>query len=174
MDPRYLQKFFEQSLKRDNLDGVAHLVNYSERYGVDLSGFPVNNFRSAIDYYLNKKFDLSKVMTFLKFYQRHMQDKARREFDQVEPISKEISDEAIHSLSNKIFGQSDGLIDLPALFDHLVSQVGSRQVLDPLTKEDSLWKLVESQTMDKDYIRAASMSLHSRLSGQSVAKYLGN
>ena len=68
MDPRYLHKFFEQSLKHDNLDGVAHLVNYSERYGVDLSGFPVNNFRSAIDFYLNKKFDLSKVMTFLKFY----------------------------------------------------------------------------------------------------------
>ena len=103
-----------------------------------------------------------------------MQDKARREFDQVEPVSKEISDETIHSLSNKIFGQSDGLIDLPALFDHLVTQVGSRQVLDPFTKEDSLWSLLESQTMDKDYIRAASMSLYSRLSGQSVAKYLGN
>ena len=71
IDPRYLHKFFTQSLKKDNIDGVAHLVNYSERYGVDLSNYPINNFRSALDFYLNTKFDLNKVMTFVKFYQRH-------------------------------------------------------------------------------------------------------
>lgn len=84
IDPRYLNKFFTQCLKRDNIDGVAHLVNYSERYGVDLSNYPINNFRSALDYYLNTKFDFNKVMTFVKFYQRHFSDKARREFDKVE------------------------------------------------------------------------------------------
>ena len=84
IDPRYLNKFFTQCLKADNIDGVAHLVNYSERYGVDLSNYPINNFRSALDYYLNTKFDLSKVMTFVKFYQRHFSDKARKEFDKVD------------------------------------------------------------------------------------------
>lgn len=37
VDPRFLKTFFEQSVKNDNIDGVAHLVNYSGRYGVDLS-----------------------------------------------------------------------------------------------------------------------------------------
>ena len=68
VDPRFLSKFFEQSLQKDNLDGVAHLVNYSERYGTDTSSLPINNFRAALDFYLNKKFDLSKIMTFMKFY----------------------------------------------------------------------------------------------------------
>ena len=65
-------------------------------------------------------------------------------------------------------------MDLPSVFDYLVDQVGNRQILDPFTKEDSLWKLVESQTLDKDFIRAAQLSEHSKLHGRSVAKYLGN
>jgi len=54
IDPRFLLKFYEQSLKQDNIDGVAHLVNYSNRFDIDLSSYPINKFRSALDYYLNK------------------------------------------------------------------------------------------------------------------------
>ena len=60
--------YYLDSFKRDNIDATAHLVNYSDRYGVNLSNFPINNFRSALNHYLNVKFDLNKVMTFLKFY----------------------------------------------------------------------------------------------------------
>ena len=77
VDPRFLTSFFEQSLKQDNIDGIAHLVNFAERFGVDLGQYPINKFRGALDYYLNREFDLSKVMTFLKFYQRHFADRAR-------------------------------------------------------------------------------------------------
>lgn len=96
-------------------------------------------------------------MTFLKFYQRHSTDKARSEFDKIE-ATQELSQSTLLSLSQKIFGASDGLVALPELFDSLVEQVGTRQVVDPITKEDSLWKLIESQTADKDYIRVAQMS----------------
>ena len=76
-------------------------------------------------------------------------------------------------MSKGIFETSDGLVDLPALFEHLVSQVGSRQVLDPHSRVDGLWSLIEAKTMDKDYVRAASMTQHNKLEGRSVAKYLG-
>jgi len=100
VDPRFLLKFFEQSLKRDNIDGVAYLVNYNVRYGIDTSNYPINNFRAALDHYLNRKFDLNKVMIFLKFYQQHFADRARREFDKVEPAQQELSDSTILALSN--------------------------------------------------------------------------
>lgn len=76
IDPRYLQKFFTECVKKDYIDGVAHLVNYCDRYSVDTSNYPVNSFRSALDHYLNRQFDLSKIMIFLKFYQRHINDRA--------------------------------------------------------------------------------------------------
>jgi hypothetical protein len=155
IDPRFLRIFFDQSLKRDNLDGVAHLVNYSERYGTDMSNYPINNFRSALDYYLNKKFDLSKVMIFLNFYQKHFSDRARNAFGKIEATEQVLSNETIHAVSKQIFGKSDGLVDLSTLFDYFVQSTGKRQVIDPFTNEDSLWKLIESQTMDKDFIRAA-------------------
>lgn len=93
IDPRYLHKYFVQSLKADNIDGVAHLVNYSHRYGVNLGNLPINNFRAALDNYLNVRFDMSKVMTFLKFYEKHFADRFRQEFSKLAPVGRDISDE---------------------------------------------------------------------------------
>ena len=88
-----MRKYFEDCIKRDNIDGTAHLVNYSERYGVSLGTFPINKFRAALDHYLNERFDMNKVMTFLKFYSKHFRDRARTEFAKIEPAQEHISDE---------------------------------------------------------------------------------
>lgn len=72
-----MRKYFLNSVKRDQIDATAYLVNYSDRYGVSLSNLPINNFRAALNHYLNDRFDLHKVMTFLKFYQKHFSDRAR-------------------------------------------------------------------------------------------------
>ena len=120
VDPRYLVQFFELSLKNDNLDGVAHLVNYSDRYGVNLGDYPIGNFRSALNYYLNKNFDLNKVMTFLKFYQKYTSDRAASEFEKLGNNSADLSESEILQVSKGIFETSDGLVDLPAVFDFLV------------------------------------------------------
>ena len=66
----YLSYYLRQCLKHDKIDGVAYLVNYIERYNVDTSAMPLHKFHSMLDYYLNHNFDLSKVMTFVKFYRR--------------------------------------------------------------------------------------------------------
>ena len=41
IDSRYLTEFFSRSVSDDNIDGVAHLVNYASRYDIDLGDFPI-------------------------------------------------------------------------------------------------------------------------------------
>ena len=120
------------------------MVNYCNRYAVDTSEYPIEKFRGALDHYLNRDFDLSKVMIFAKFYQRHYADRARAQFDKVDSTLKDLPDSTILGVSQQVYGPSEGLVDFAALTDYLVDQVGSRQVLDPFTKEDSLWNLIES------------------------------
>ena len=86
----------------------------------------MNSFRSALDHYLNRDFDLSKIMIFLKFYQRHIADRSRHAFDKVDSSQKELTDSTILSLTSSIYGQSEGLVDFSSLVEHLVDQVGAR------------------------------------------------
>ena len=81
VNEEYLKEFYLKSLKWDNLDGIAHLVNYSRAHEVSLHDYKLNSFRPALDYYLNKKFNLNKIMTFLKFYGRFYQDKFYMELE---------------------------------------------------------------------------------------------
>lgn len=65
-------------------------------------------------------------MIFVKFYQRHIADRARSAFDQVDPNMKDLPDSTILGVSKQIYGASEGLVDFTALTDYLVDQVGSR------------------------------------------------
>lgn len=47
-------------------------------------------------------------------------------------------------------------------------------MIDPVTKEDSLWNLIVSQTSDKDFIRVTQQTQHSKIGGRSIARYLAN
>ena len=63
-----LEKFFVQSLKRDNFDGLGHLANYIERNQIDIARWEIGRFRPALDFYLNTSFDMNKLLTFTRFY----------------------------------------------------------------------------------------------------------
>lgn len=63
-----LEKFFEQSLKRDNFDGLAFLIAYLETHNIDIGSWKVDRFRSAVNFYLNHAFNLNKILTFTRFY----------------------------------------------------------------------------------------------------------
>lgn len=66
-----MKAFFEQSLRRDNFDGLAHLASYAERNHVSTKDWDISRFRSALDFYLNHTFDLNKILTFVRFYSLH-------------------------------------------------------------------------------------------------------
>ena len=49
-------------------------------------------------------------------------------------------------MSQAIFGQNGSLIDMAATLDYLVHSLGSQSLVDPLTKEDAIWSLIEFYT----------------------------
>ena len=71
--------FFEQSLSRDNFNGLAHLATFTEKFEIDISNWPVSKFRPALDFYLNHTPDLNKILTFTRFYTQFVDGALRNE-----------------------------------------------------------------------------------------------
>jgi len=141
---------------------------------VDVSSFPIDKFRSGLDYYLNKKFNLSKVMTFTKFYQKYYADLSARELDAFEREGDDLTEAEAYTVSKKVFGKAENLVDMKALSEYLVKSLGERQIVDPLTKEDSIWSLIDFFTGDKEFVRISAMSETNHVPGRVIAEYLGN
>lgn len=62
-----------------------------------------------------------------------------------------------------------------ALFGHLVEKLGTKQAIDPVTKEDALWRIVEF--FNSKGIREISQygeTAYNTLSDDDVAQYLSN
>lgn len=124
-----LGQFFEQSLARDNFNGLAHLATFVEKFEIDISQWQIKKFRPALDFYLNHTPDLNKILTFTRFY-IHFANSALRD------ETLESSDEA-HRIQvfQDVFGsQLENLVDMNALFKHLVNTIGSKQFIDPVSK----------------------------------------
>ena len=124
VDTRYLEKFFSDSLNSDNFDGIAYLANYANRYNVDVGSYPLHKFRSALDYYLNKNFNLSKVMIFVKFYQKHYADRSSRELAAFQRGGEDLTDEEAFAVSKNVFGKNEDLVDINSLSQYLVKSLG--------------------------------------------------
>ena len=73
-----------------------------------------------------------------------------------------------------MFGKGEDLVDMAALAEYLVSSLGPRQVVDPLTKDDSIWSLIEFFTASREMIGICAQTQNSRISGKTIADYLGN
>lgn len=44
------------------------MIAYVEQHQIDISSWDLNHFKSALDFYLNTKFDMNNLFTFTKFY----------------------------------------------------------------------------------------------------------
>jgi len=129
VDPHYLSYFLRTSLKHDNIDGVAYLTNYIQRYKVDTSKMPIQKFHSMLDYYLNHNFNLSKVMVFCKFYRQFYTDTIARQLPQV--IAKDqkpgtLDHVQLKMLKDRVFSKHDSLVDMRALSRFLVRKTQSK------------------------------------------------
>lgn len=141
--PEYLNMYFEKCLARDNLDGIAYLTNYCSKHNVNTSNWNLSSFRPALNYYLNVNYNAGKVMVFTKFYTNFYKDRKNYCFNQ--------ANEDLSEAASLIFGKYDDVIDLRSIFNYLIKQVGTKQIVDPLTKEDALWNLVEFFTKDPKF-----------------------
>lgn len=153
-----LNSFFEQCLKKDNFDGLAHLASYVERYQIDISKWEMSRFRSAIDFYLNHSFDINKLLTFSRFY-----------------IHFANSQLVNSSEFSNVFGELESLVDMNALFSYLVEKVGTKTFIDPMTKEDPIQNLIEFFAQPEiQEISKLSNEGTTFISIGDIAKYLGN
>ena len=90
---------------------------------------------------------MNKILTFVKFYQRHYSDRLDKQAELKD--DKELTGKQLEELSKRVFGQGEDLVDMAALAEYLVSSLGARQVVDPLTKDDSIWSLIDFFTASK-------------------------
>ena len=124
-----------------------------------------------MDYYLNKDFNLDKVMTFIKFYQRYYADVMAKECPEK---GEEMQEGEMYALSKRVFGKNEDLVDMRSLSDYLVRSLGGRQIIDPLTREDSLWSMIDFFTSSREVIGMCAHSESNQVAGKTIADYLGN
>lgn len=123
IDPIYIEKFYDQCLKKDRFDGLIQILAYCEKSNFDMNRLDLQAFRPALNYYLGTKFNLSKIMTFLKYYQHTVENKAAKAFESVHDKGKKLTKPKIAALSKEIFGQYEDLVDINNLSEYLVTMV---------------------------------------------------
>jgi hypothetical protein len=51
------------------------LINYIEKFRVDIGSWNIERFKPALDFYLNRSFNISNIMIFTKFYTNYHQSR---------------------------------------------------------------------------------------------------
>lgn len=139
-----LRQFFDSSLSQDNYDGLAFLINYVEQSGVDISEWDMLRFRSGLDFYLNHTFNISKVLTFTRFYAHHVRCALQSESMVANLQNLEtLSEPNLALLHREVFGQVEDLVDMQSLFGHLVDRIGRKALIDPLSQVDPIVNLID-------------------------------
>ena len=159
-----LHGFFSTCLSEDNFDGLAHLVNLLDHCKVNINAWDMTQFGSALDFYLNHTFDLNKLFTFMRFYHRY-----------VDGSIASYSGSKKSTKFNIALKNLEGVVDLNAVFSHLVEKTGSRTFIDPKMKVDPLYQLIELfSTPDIQKIQHLSEEGTTFISNKEMANYFKN
>ena len=143
VDPVYLRQFYEQSLQSSNFSGLGHMMSYLEKYGVDISEWSMGSFKGPLEYSLNTRFNLSSVLVFTKYYTYFHDCRLRKEINKLDttPLSQ-LTENEKYALNARVFN-TPALVDMRALFGFLVQNLGTKSAIDPVSKEDALWRIVD-------------------------------
>lgn len=139
-------------------------MTYVERYSVDIGEWEFGGFKSAIDFYLNEKLNLNNVLIFTKYYTYYHECRLARQ-------GKAGSDAEKFAMNKRIFNKP--IVDARALFGFLVGHLGTRTAVDPVTKDDALWRLVEFLTRPA-VTQLTAFGESDALADKDLAQYLGN
>ena len=142
VDPAYLSEFYEQSLHSNNFSGLGHLMTYLEKYGVDISEWSINSFKGPLEFNLNQRFNLSNVLVFTKYYTYFHDCRLRREIAKLDTPLHKLAETDKFALNARVFN-SPGLVDMRSLFGYLVQNLASKSAIDPVSKEDALWRVTD-------------------------------
>ena len=91
----------------------------------------MSKFRSALDFYLNESFDLNKVLTFIRYDVHFAKSSLVHATEDKEETFQ------------KTFGQLEDLVDITALFSFITERLGTRTMIDPVSRQDPILNLIE-------------------------------
>ena len=112
------------------------MLTYLEQYKLDISEWNLAKFKTPLDFNLNVKPSLSNVLIFTKYYTYFHQRRMAKHTPKFENDTDKFT-------ANAYVFNAPSLVDMRALFGHLVESLGSKQAIDPVTKDDALWRIVE-------------------------------
>ena len=114
------------------------------------------------------------MLIFTKYYTHYHTCRLGKELRQLnKPISK-LSEAEKFELNSKVFN-SQSLVDMRTLFGYLVQNLGTKQVIDPVTKEDALWRIVDFFTQKGiKGIASFGETSFNTLSDNDLSQYLAN
>jgi hypothetical protein len=144
------------------------MLTYLEAYQLDISDWNLAKFKTPLDFNLNVKPNLSNVLIFTKYYTYYHQCRMSK-------VGGNLSSEGERFAANTKVFNAPSLVDMRALFGHLVERLGTKQAIDPVSKEDALWRVV--QFFNSRGIREISQygkTAYNTIADEDVAKYLNN
>ena len=115
------------------------MLTYLEQYKLDISEWNLAKFKTPLDFNLNVKPNLSNVLIFTKYYTYFHQRRMAKQLK----ITPKFENDTDKFTANAYVFNAPSLVDIRALFGHLVETLGSKQAIDPVTKDDALWRIVE-------------------------------
>lgn len=83
-----------------------------------------------------------------------------------------LTEEDIEMASQAIFARHEALVNMRGMFKYLAKEVGQDQMVDPLTKKDALWEMVEMFTKDPQFHAISQKSGNNGLNTADIAEYL--
>lgn len=119
---------------------------------------------------MNHTPDLNKILTFTRFYSQFVNGALRNE-------SLENADDAKRiEVFQKAFGsQLEDLVDMNALFKHLVNTIGTKQYIDPVSKQDPVEQLIDFYAQDDvQSICRLSEQGTTHINHSDIVKYISN
>lgn len=109
---------------------------------------------------------MNNVLIFTKYYTYYHSCRLARETEPAGEAEK-------FAMNKRIFDKP--IVDMRALFGFLVTHLGTRVALDPVTKDDALWRLVEFFTRPSvAQLAAYSDNACNTLDDKDLARYLAN
>ena len=57
---------------------------------------------------------------------------------------------------------------------YIISQVQGQLIIDPITKQDAVWNLIDFFTKNPEFYNYSQLSAHNSVDPETIADYLGN
>ena len=115
---------------------------YLEKYGVDIGEWNLKSFKTPLDFHLNQRFSLKNVLIFSKYYTYFHQCRLRTDLSSLNKPFTKVSEAEKYRINARVFNNSN-LVDMRSTFGFLVQNLGTKQAIDPTTKDDALWRIID-------------------------------